>query len=85
MGGKNKGKRRSHTNHNNASTNNYVSKLSEQDLCDLVTQATQMHVLLNERHEKLKKSENFVYILSTKWLKEWKQYVGYDHLFSDEK
>lgn len=37
MAGKHKNKKHSHSNKNNSSTNNYAPKLSEQDLCDIVT------------------------------------------------
>lgn len=85
MGGKNKGKKKGGGHHNNSSSNNYAPKLTEEELIELVSEATQIHILLNERHEKLKQSKDWVYILSTKWLKEWKEYVGYDDLFSTDK
>lgn len=29
--------------------------------------------------------KDFAFILSTKWLREWKDYVGYEAIFSDDK
>lgn len=86
MGGRNKHKKTYNNNNNhNKSSQNFAPKLTEDELCDLVTEATQIHILLNSRHEKLKESKDFVYLLSTKWLREWKDYVGYDEMFTDQK
>ena len=47
MGGKNKGKKKGGGHHNNSSSNNYAPKLTEEELIELVSEATQIHTLLN--------------------------------------
>lgn len=46
MGGRNKHKK-SHQQSSNKSSQNFAPKLTEDELCDLVSEATQIHVLLN--------------------------------------
>lgn len=52
---------------------------------ELLNQCLQLHELLKDRTNRLRKLEtgDFCYILSTKWLRDWKDYVGYQ--FSTEE
>ena len=42
-----------------------------------------MQPLLQSRQQRLKKCEDYAYLISTKWLRDWKDYTGYDSLYSE--
>lgn len=53
---------------------------------ELLAQCLQMHDLLKDRTAKLRKMEtgNFCYILSTKWLRDWKDFVAYEQTLGED-
>lgn len=52
----------------------------------LMTECLELHQLLKNRTAKLRelKETDLCYLISTKWLQDWKQYVGYSQLVGDE-
>lgn len=52
---------------------------------ELAAECLHLHELLSNRTAKLRamKEHELVYLLSTKWLQDWKDYVGYDQLVGD--
>ena len=53
---------------------------------ELANQCLHLHELLSNRTNKLRamKDNEPAYLLSTKWLQDWKDYVGYDQLVGDK-
>lgn len=76
MAGKNKHKKRG-GGHSSPTHQSQSANVTEEDMCNFVAEASDMQIMLNQRHEKLKQMKDYAYLLSTKWLKEWKDYVGY--------
>lgn len=81
MGGKNKHRRKQQQKQANSQT--HAPKLSEDEMCELVSQATDINLFLSHRYQRLKACEDYAFLLSTKWLREWKDYVGYDNLYGE--
>jgi hypothetical protein len=54
---------------------------------ELTAQCLELHELLKDRISKLRQLEtgDFCFILSTKWLRDWKDYVGYDGTVGEDK
>ncbi len=52
---------------------------------ELTAQCLELHELLKNRTNKLRamKNNELCYLLSTNWLKEWKEFVGYEQLVGD--
>ena len=46
-----------------------------------------VYELLKDRTKALREmaGNDFCYVLSTKWLKQWKEYVGYEQLVGEEQ
>jgi hypothetical protein len=53
---------------------------------ELANQCLHLHELLSNRTAKLRamKEHELAYLLSTKWLQDWKDYVGYEQLVGDK-
>ena len=50
-------------------------------------QCLKMHELLKDRNSKLRKLEtgDWCYVLSNRWLKDWKDFVGYDATVKEDE
>ena len=82
----NKKKKHRHPNQNHKRSTNQTTYYPPVNEEALMEQALRMHELLSNRTAALRKlsTGELCYVLSTKWLSEWKEYVGYEHITGDE-
>lgn len=71
-------------NHHNNYQPNPKHEINEEELC---SQCLEIHELLKDRTSRLRKLESneMCYMISTKWLREWKDYVGYDATVKEDE